>query len=607
MRPIELLSPAKTAEIGIEAINHGADAVYIGAPQFGARSAAGNTIADIATLTAYAHRFNARVYVALNTVLTDNELPTAEKMTWQLYEAGADALIVQDMGLLQLNLPPIELHASTQTDNRTVEKVRFLEEAGFAQIVLARELSLEQIRAITSQTNARIECFVHGALCVCYSGQCYASQATRGRSANRGECAQLCRLPYSLVDADGKPLAAEGHLLSLKDLDLSAHLGTMLEAGVSSFKIEGRLKEMDYVKNVTAYYRQRLDGLLEGSSKYEKSSQGKVKFFFTPDPERTFHRGGTDYFLNTRASGLVQPLTPKSIGQPVGMVQNTERAAFTVRGDVQLHNDDGLCYAAHDGSFVGIKVNRVEGRRVFPFKMPILRVGTVLYRNGDAEFEKTLSKKSAERKMPLTIHFSETEKGFALKGEIGHSSVTLHFDNEKEMSNKSLPETIDNLRTQFGKLGNTDFELTEMTTDLSASWFIPASRLSEWRRLLSEEMANTLKADYRAPKREAPTTTPQYPEQKLSYLGNVTNEKAREFYRTHGVTEVEPALETEGTLQAGEPVMVTKYCLKFEMGWCPSKQHPTEAPREPLFLQGKNDRFQLSFDCKRCEMRLGLT
>lgn len=599
---IELLAPAKTTGIGIEAINHGADAVYIGAPQFGARSAAGNTIADIAALAAYAHRFHARVYVALNTVLTDAQLPVAQQLVRQLYEVGTDALIVQDMGLLQLDLPPIELHASTQTDNRTVEKVKFLEEAGFSQIVLARELSLAQIHDIASQTQARIECFVHGALCVSYSGQCYASQVTRGRSANRGECAQLCRLPYALFDAADNKLLPEGHLLSLKDLDLSAHLAAMMEAGVSSFKIEGRLKEMDYVKNVTAYYRQRLDALLEGSSSYEKSSVGKIKLFFAPDPQRTFHRGATDYFLKERATGLVQVSTPKSIGQPVGIVKHIERGAFSVKSLVKLANGDGLCYVAPDGSFTGIRINRVDGERIMPLKMPFMKAGIMIYRNFDQEFDKLLSKKSAERKMLLTIRFNETPTGFSLEGETERSRVTLYFPCEKELSNKTIAETKENLNVQFGKLGNTDFELAEMSIHLSESWFIPASRLSEWRRTLAEELAKAVKISYRAPLCKKSVKATRYPDQKLTYLGNVTNAQARNFYLDHGVEKIEPALEAGGTLQPGQPVMTTKYCLKFEMGWCPSKQHPKQAPREPLFLQGKNDRFQLSFDCKRCEM-----
>ena len=603
-RSIELLSPAKNAEIGIEAVNHGADAVYIGAPKFGARAAAGNTIADIETLATYAHRFRARVYVALNTILTDNELPEAERLAWQLYEAGADALIVQDMGLLELNLPPIELHASTQTNNRTVEKVRFLEETGFAQVVLARELSLEQIRTIASQTKARIECFVHGALCVSYSGQCYASQITRGRSANRGECAQLCRLPYSLVDASGNKLSPEGHLLSLKDLDLSAHLDAMMEAGVSSFKIEGRLKEMDYVKNITAYYRQRLDALLEDSEKYTKASAGSVKHFFTPDPQRTFQRSATTYFLKERHTGLIQMSTPKSIGQPVGMVKRVERGAFTLKSLVPLANGDGLCYVAPDGTFTGIRVNRIDGERVPPLKMPFLKTGTILYRNFDQEFDKLLAKKSAERKIAIDLTLRDTATGISVEAEAEGSRVVLYLPCDKELSTKGFSEVKENMKTQFGKLGNTDFELETIRTEFASPWFFPASRLSEWRREMVAKLEQAIRINHRPALRQKLSKPTPYPEQKLNYQGNVSNAKARTFYLDRGVEKIGVALETGGKLPTGQPVMITKYCLKFEMGWCPSKQHPKQAPGEPFYLHGKNDRFLLKFDCKNCEMQL---
>jgi putative protease len=603
-RSIELLSPAKNAETGIEAINHGADAVYIGAPKFGARSAAGNSITDIETLTTYAHRFGARVYVALNTILHDTELAEAEQMVWQLYRAGADALIVQDMALLEMNLPPIELHASTQTNNRSVEKVKFLEEAGFSQIVLARELSLDQIRTIATSTKARIECFVHGALCVSYSGQCYASQATRGRSANRGECAQLCRLPYTLVDGSGNRLAPEGHLLSLKDLDLSAHLGAMMEAGVSSFKIEGRLKETDYVKNITAYYRQKLDALLEGSDKYEKASLGKSTHFFTPDPQRTFQRGATSYFLKERNTGLVQTATPKSVGQPIGIAKRVERNSFSVKSLVPLANGDGLCFLSPDGQFTGIRVNRVDGDKVTPLKMPYLKTGTMLYRNFDQEFDKILAKKSAERKIAVAVTLRESATGISVEADAEGNRVILYIPCEKELSTKGFSEVKENIRMQFAKLGNTDFELKEIRTEFSSPWFFPASKMSEWRREMIAKLEQAVRINQRPSLRQPVKKSAVYPEKQLTYLGNVANAKAHTFYQEHGVGKIEAALEVGGKLQPGQPVMITKYCLKYEMGWCPSKQHPAQAPREPFYLQGKNDRFLLKFDCKNCEMQL---
>lgn len=605
MRKIELLAPAKTAEIGIEAINHGADAVYIGAPQFSARAAAGNEVADIAQLAAYAHRFRAKVYVALNTILKDDELLSAERLAWNLYEAGADALIIQDMSLLELSLPPIALHASTQIDNRTIEKIQFLESVGFSQVVLARELSLEQIRSIASQTSARIECFVHGSLCVSYSGQCYASQVLRGRSANRGECAQLCRLPYRLEDADGNVLRTESHFLSLKDLDYSTHLAALMDAGVSSFKIEGRLKEMSYVKNVTAYYRQRLDSLMEGSDRYTKSSLGKIHFLFDPDPQRTFHRSATDYFFDQRNGDLVQLSTPKSIGQLVGQVKKVEHSMLTVKTMDKLHNGDGLCFVSANGEFTGFRVNRVEGDKLFPFKMPTLKTGTMLYRNFDQSFEELLAKKSAERKISLTIWFYETEDGFALNAIVeGLTRVTLPLPCTKELSRSDLLATEQNLTKQFSKLGDTIFSLSEMHIHLSSHWFIPSSQVSVWRRTMVSQLEEALSSPQNHENLHPfQKSTHLYPTKILSYLGNVSNEKARIFYENHGVTSIDPALEIGGQLSSNAPVMTTKYCLKFELGWCP-KQKPETPLHEPIFLVGAHDRFQLHFDCSACEMQL---
>src|ERR1035437_1229160 len=360
MHYIELLSPAKNLECGLAAINHGADAVYIGASSFGARAAAGNTLEDIATLVQYAHKYRSKVHVALNTILTDEQLPEAEKLIWEVYNAGADALIVQDMGILQLNLPPIALHASTQTDNRTVEKVKFLQDVGFSRVVLARELSLKQIAEIASQTDVELEAFIHGALCVSYSGQCYMSQANCGRSANRGQCAQYCRLPYHLVDADDNVLVKNKHLLSLKDLDQSDSLEEMLEAGVTSFKIEGRLKDADYVKNITAYYRRKLDAILDGSTRYRRASAGRTTILFEPNPEKSFRRSNTDYFLHGRKPDIAQLETPKSLGEPIGKVTYIGRNFFEMQNGTLLNNGDGLCFINKHGDLTGFRVNRVE-------------------------------------------------------------------------------------------------------------------------------------------------------------------------------------------------------------------------------------------------------
>ncbi|MBB3188039.1 peptidase U32 family protein [Microbacter margulisiae] len=605
-REIELLSPAKTADIGIEAINHGADAVYIGAPHFSARAAAGNSIADITRLINYAHRFRAKVYIALNTILTNAELQLAESIIWQLYEAGADALIVQDMGLLELSLPPIALHASTQTDNRSLDKIKFLENTGFSQIVLARELSLEQIKLITSQTSAKIECFVHGALCVSYSGQCYASQALRGRSANRGECAQLCRLPYQLEDGNGKILSSQKHFLSLKDLNLSAYLAEMMDVGVSSFKIEGRLKEMSYVKNITAFYRKKLDQLLMRSDRYVKSSLGNVKFSFDPDPERTFYRGATDYFLHQRKTQMVQLQTPKSIGQQLGTVRKQGKGTLTVNTKYDLHNGDGLCFVSSDGTLTGFRVNRIENDLIFPFKMPDIKPGTTLYRNFDQAFEDQLAKPSAERKIPLRLSFSDTEDGFNINANIDRMEpFAFHFSYDKELSKNGIEITQQNIIKQLGKLGDSVFTLEKIDITLSNAWFIPSSVLTVWRRTMVEQLEQTihhlLKPDNT--KKNNNLHPALFPQSRLTYLGNVANDKARTFYLSHGVTSIEPALESGGTLSSDSPVMTTKYCLKYEMGWCP-RQQPDTIPQEPLFLQGAHDRLQLHFNCAACEMQI---
>ena len=604
MRKIELLAPAKTADIGIEAIFHGADAVYIGAPQFSARANAGNSVSEIARLVTFAHRFRAKVYVALNTILTDAQLELAESMIWELYEAGADALIIQDMGLLRLSLPPIALHASTQMDNRTLEKVQFLERVGFSQIVLARELSLNQIKTICSGTKATIECFVHGALCVSYSGQCYASQATRGRSANRGECAQLCRLPYQVVDASGNVLTSAKHLLSLNDLDLSSHLVDLMEAGVSSFKIEGRLKEMSYVKNVTAYYRRLLDQLMEGSRRFEPASLGRVVHYFEPDPQRTFHRGATDYFLNDRHLHLIQPETPKSMGQAIGKVIRVTSKALLISTESFVHNGDGISFMSVDGTFTGFRVNRVDGAWIYPFKMPPVEPGMMLFRTYDQQFEEILSKKSADRRIPLTFRCYETEDGFGMDVSCKERSLSFQWTHPKVLSTKTLDEVVQNIADQLSRLGETIFVMEHMDVQFTQPWFIPSSLLSRWRR----EMAIKMEAALVPPISSRATTVDEnalFPVQHLSYAGNVSNRQAIDFYRQHGVTSIDPALEIGGRLSSDDPVMTTKYCLKFELGWCP-RQYPTIQLNEPLFLQGIHDRFQLHFDCAACEMTLTL-
>ena len=600
VRGIELLSPAKNLECGLAAINHGADAVYIGASQFGARSAAGNSLEDIATLVKYAHQYRAKVLVAVNTILTDEQLPEAEKMIWEIYNAGADALIIQDMGILKMNLPPIALHASTQTDNRTVEKVRFLQDVGFSRVVLARELTLKQITEISSQTDVELEAFVHGALCVSYSGQCYMSQANCGRSANRGQCAQYCRLPYHLLDADDNMLVKNKHLLSLKDLDLSDSLQELMEAGVTSFKIEGRLKDVDYVKNITAYYRKKLDAVLDGNSRFQKASAGRTTFFFEPNPEKSFRRGATDYFLHGRKSDIIQPDTPKSMGEAIGKVKEIGEYYFTMSSAEKLNNGDGLCFINAHGDLTGFRVNRVDGRRVYPADMPKLSEGIWLYRNQDQAFEKILKGKTSERRVGVKMLFKETTNGFSIQ-LTDEDGISCTFEAECEKQPAQKPDAvIENIKNQLSKLGNTIYEALDINIEIDAPWFFPASKLSEWRRQSIEQLDEVREKAYvREPALEAKPAT--FPTTELSYLGNVINAHAESFYREHGVVEIMPGFEVKA--HEGVPLMFCKHCIKFNMGWCPKEGYKATF-KEPLYLKNNDQLYQLTFDCKACEMHI---
>lgn len=603
IRTIELLAPAKNVDCAREAILHGADAVYIGAPKFGARSAAGNSLEDLTGLVQFAHDYNVRIYVALNTLLYDEELPEVEKMIWDLWTIGVDALIVQDMGVTRLNLPPIPLHASTQTDNRTPDKVKFLQEAGFQQVVLARELSLDQIRDISSKTTVPLECFIHGALCVSYSGQCFISQAISGRSANRGECAQFCRLPYDLIDADGKTLVRQKHLLSIKDLNRSEALEELIDAGIHSFKIEGRLKEVSYVKNVTAFYRTKLDEVLKRRPDLKRSSDGLSRLSFKPDPSKSFNRGFTDYFLKGRPSNLGNPDTPKSMGEPVGRVKEVRNNQFTVAGLASFTNGDGLSFVGASGQFEGFRVNRVEENRLFPARMPDLKPNTLLYRTHDQAFESLMEKPSAERKIPVAIKCWETAFGFGLSmiDTKGHR-VALSFLQEKVPASKPQEQ---NVKNQLTKLGNTLFEASNCELEWTGDWFVPVSAWAEQRRLLCEKMLAVRRLSNRREEVVLPNTSHPFPEKQLTYLGNVLNKKSAEFYRMHGVDDIEPAFESEDHVRKpGEVLMFNKHCIKYELGACP-RVHPNAKPlHEPLYLVYNTKRIQLHFDCKACEMTL---
>ncbi|PKO88335.1 MAG: collagenase-like protease, partial [Betaproteobacteria bacterium HGW-Betaproteobacteria-12] len=456
--PLELLAPAKNADFGIAAIKHGADAVYIGGPAFGARYGAGNDVAEIRRLCDFAHRYRAKVFVTVNTILHDAELAGGRQLAWQLYEAGADALIIQDMGLLELDLPPIQLHASTQTDIRNPAKARFLEDVGFSQIVLAREMSIAEIRQVAEATTLSLEYFVHGALCVAYSGQCYISHAHTGRSANRGECSQACRLPYTLVDDKGKTITENQHLLSMKDNNQTENMRALVEAGISSFKIEGRLKDLSYVKNITAHYRTLLDEIIAADPQYVRASSGRATFSFTPQPDKTFNRGYTDYFANDRQDDIGAFDSPAFVGELIGEVTEIGDGWIVVNAEQQFHNGDGVCFHDAHGDVQGMRINRAEGQRLYPAEIPAeLTEGATLFRNRDQEFERALEKESAERRIAVTPLFGETADGFALtlRDEDG-VAVTVALPHAKERP-QNVERALNTLKDSLGKFGNTMF------------------------------------------------------------------------------------------------------------------------------------------------------
>ena len=602
LRKIELLAPAKNLECGLEAINHGADAVYIGAPKFGARSAAGNSLDDIQTLVKHAHLYNARIYVTVNTILKEEELLETEKMIWELYGMGVDALIVQDMGITGLNLPPIPLHASTQTDNRTSDKVKFLANAGFRQVVLARELSLKEIDRIHRENpDVALEAFVHGALCVSYSGQCYVSEACFGRSANRGECAQFCRLSFNMVDADNQVMVSNKHLLSLKDMNQSNQLEALIDAGVSSFKVEGRLKDVSYVKNVTAAYRQKLDEILNRRPDLIRASSGTCYFDFKPQLDKSFSRGFTHYFVNGRDRDIASFDTPKSLGEEMGTVKEIRGNYLTVAGLKSFNNGDGVCYLDEKGTLQGFRINRVDGNKLFLQEMPEIKQRTVLYRNYDQEFEKILSRESAKRKIAVELLLEDHAFGFSLTlTDEDRNLVTLALPRDKELARS--PQTK-NLEEQLAKLGNTPFEAIKVEVRFSDNWFIPVSALADLRRKAVDELLTLRSINYKREVSVWKSTSHAYPQTELTYLGNVMNSKAHSFYAAHGVKNIAPAFEKQPVEDA--VLMFCKHCLRFSMGWCPVHQKGRSPYKEPYYLVSSDGkRFRLSFDCKNCQMKV---
>ncbi|MCP2027156.1 putative protease [Flavobacterium sp. HSC-32F16] len=607
-KKIEILAPAKDLIGGIAAINSGADAVYIGAPQFGARSNANNSIEDVAELVKYAHLFNAQVFVVMNTILYDNELETCRAMIWELYEIGVDALIIQDMAIMEMELPPIVLHASTQANNRDADKIKFLKDAGIKRVVLARELNLHQIKTIYDEADVELEFFVTGALCVSFSGNCYMSVANGERSANRGSCAQNCRLPYNLIDGNGETLIKNSHLLSIKDLDISEQIPNLIEAGIVSFKIEGRLKDVVYVKNNVSYLRQKLDSFLEGagSDKYTKASSGKCTYTFDSSLNRTFNRGYTDYFVNERHSSIGSWESPKSKGQYIGKLIRTIGNAYEIENGELLNNGDGLCFINENNEADGIYVNKAENGKIYPNVLKEVKDGTFIYRNNDAAFIKIVEREdSAVRKLSTTLLLTETETGFELiaTDEDGNVSiVNLEHAKEQTKTGESIEE---NIKTQLAKTGFTPYTADEINIMFSQNWFLPISKINEMRRTVYDQLTEIRLANYKREEHQLVKTSHPYPETKLDFMYNVSNKTARKFYERHGVTEIEKAFELQWD-PGKSRVMTTKYCIKYELKKCPIHQKDIVGVKvkEPLVLKQGELEYKLKFNCKPCEMEI---
>ena len=596
MKKIELLSPARNLTVGLAAINNGADAVYIGAPAFGARKAAANSLGDIARLVEYAHRYYCRVFVTLNTILYDTELAEAEKLIRQLYTIGVDALIIQDMGLLRLDLPPMALHASTQKHNYDLERIKFLDRLGFQLIVLARELTLEQICTIRREVKAELEVFVHGALCVSLSGQCYLSQYMFGRSANRGECAQPCRMKWTVEDSQEKILLKDKYVLSLKDLNLSASIDNLIEAGIDSFKIEGRLKDENYVANVTNHY----SSLINRHPDVERIGSGKVFASFTADPERSFSRGASSYFIYGRDRGLVNMDTPKSTGKPIGVVREIKGKNLWIDTTEQLVNGDGLCYL-EKGELKGIRVNRVEGKRIEMNTLLKLRPGTVLYRNYDHRFATQLEKSRSVRKIAIKIKVYMYCDRMQLS-VMDEDGITVVYEPEEQFEIAVNLQQAERLKQQLMKCGDTEYECEEVTITGKEVLFVPAATANAFRRELLQKLS-VEREKKRIPLPSGISSPEATGPEEADWHYNIANRQASQFYIEHGALKTEICFEKEMNRQVPRDLMHTRYCLLYEMGRCRKINRNTDICF-PLFLCNDKYRFRLEFDCEACFMRV---
>lgn len=610
---LELLSPAKNYDQGREAINHGADAVYIGASNFGARVAAANSLEELEQLTRYAHLYHAKVFATVNTLLFDNEVEEAVKLIHQLYNIGVDAIIMQDLGLLECDLPPIELHASTQTHNASLKRIQFMEKVGFKRVILARETSIQQMHEIRQNTSIDLEGFIQGALCVCYSGQCYLSQYINNRSGNRGCCSQPCRSTYDLYDSHGNLLRKKEHLLSLKDFSAAQHIQEMIDAGITSFKIEGRLKDMGYVKNVTAYYRQLLDNIMSQRTDCRPASSGHTEFYFMPDLEKTFNRGFTDYFLQERKP-MATMSTQKSLGKKLGPVININHNSITLKSHESLTPGDGLCFFNDKGELEGFLVNHVQGNTFQPNRIPTgLTIGTILWRNNDQAFEKQLQGRTSCRKVDVIVVLSDIPDGLQIQlTDSDGCSASASITCPKETA-QNHQRALDQIDKQLRKLGDTIFQATQIVNRCVQPYFLPTAILNDLRRkavaaLEQERIYQHLaQRGKSAPLSQRQANTTPYFETQLDYRANILNHKAEQFYRRHGVTELEYGLEKTLNYE-GKALMTTKYCLRYELGSCLQGKNPSTPkqtlPNGPLFLHNNKNWFQLIFDCKNCQMQL---
>lgn len=595
---LELLSPAKNLETGIAAIDCGADAVYIGAPSFGARESAGNPIEDIAKLVNYAHKFWVKVFVTVNTIIYDEELEEVQSLINQLYEIGVDAVIFQDMGILEMSLPPIPLYASTQTHNYEIDRIKILDEIGIKRVILARELTIEEIKNIKKEVSAELEFFIHGALCVSLSGQCYMSQELSGRSANRGECAQNCRLPYSLIDANDEVLIADKHLLSLRDLNLSNFLNDLVEAGITSFKIEGRLKDVGYVKNITAFYRQQLDDIIKNNSTFEKASSGFSIISFEPDPEKTFNRGFTSYFVNDRGVDVSSHDSPKSKGKYLGKVTSVAKDGFTIGTTEKITNGDGICFYDDKEVLLGMSINKVEGQKVFTKELQGIKNGTKIYRNFDFAFDKELDRES-HRRINVEILFSETASGFSISA-LDEDGLIVKIETEpvKEIaSNKE--QATETLRKQLSKSGGTIFNITKVSLEVEQPYFFPVKIINDLRREILVKLEKERIAKH--PREVFHKKHTSINLNDVDYKSNVVNKLAHQFYENMGAKEIEPGFELQAD-HKNKTVMTCKYCIKDELSLCPFDTDKKVA--EPLFLVNGNTKYQLVFNCKDCLMEI---